>query len=293
MAGRAAAVERPVGSHRLTAAVLVAPATAVVVVGILLPILLLFRFSLNRFVPGKFMVEALTAANYVKFATDPFYVAVLARTLRVALVVTATCLALGFPVAYWLARTASRHKNLFLLLVVLPLFVGNAVRAAGWMVMFGSKGFLNSVLGGMGLIVKPLTIMYTEGAVIAGIVAINLPFVVLTLQSVIEGIDRSVEEAALSLGAGPFTTFRRALLPLAMPGVLAGGTLCFILAMNAYATPVLLGGPRFQVMGPLVYRTFVGQNNWPFGAAIAFVLMTATLALSVASNVVLQRRYRR
>ena len=292
MAGRAASVDRPVGS-RLTAAVLVAPATAVVLVGIFLPILLLFRFSLNRFVPGKFMVEALTAANYVKFATDPFYVAVLARTLRVALVVTATCLALGFPVAYWLARTASRHKNLFLLLVVLPLFVGNAVRAAGWMVMFGSKGFLNSVLGGMGLIGKPLTIMYTEGAVIVGIVAINLPFVVLTLQSVIEGIDRSLEEAALGLGAGPFTTFRRALLPLAMPGVLAGGTLCFILAMNAYATPVLLGGPRFQVMGPLVYRTFVGQNNWPFGAAIAFVLMTATLALSVASNVVLQRRYRR
>ena len=142
-----------------------------------------------------------------------------------ALVVTATCLALGFPVAYWLARTASRHKNLFLLLVVLPLFVGNAVRAAGWMVLFGSKGFVNSVLGGLGLIGTPLTLMYTEGAVIVGIVAINLPFVVLTLQSVIEGIDRSVEEAALGLGAGPFTTFRRALLPLAMPGVLAGGTL--------------------------------------------------------------------
>src|SRR5437867_5903820 len=292
MAGRAASVDRPVGS-RLTAAVLVAPATAVVLVGIFLPIRLLFRFSLNRFVPGKFMVEAVTMANYVKFATDPFYVAVLARTLRVALVVTATCLALGFPVAYWLARTASRHKNLFLLLVVLPLFVGNAVRAAGWMVLFGSKGFVNSVLGGLGLIGTPLTLMYTEGAVIVGIVAINLPFVVLTLQSVIEGIDRSLEEAALGLGAGPFTTFRRALLPLAMPGVLAGGTLCFILAMNAYATPVLLGGPRLQVMGPLVYRTFVGQNNWPFGAAIAFVLMTATLALSVASNVVLQRRYRR
>jgi putative spermidine/putrescine transport system permease protein len=293
MAGRAVAVEQPVGSRRLTAAALIGPATGVVAVGIFLPILLLFRFSLNQFVPGKFMVAALTPANYVKFATDPFYVAVLLRTLRVALICTAICLTVGFPMGYWLARSQSRHKNLLLLLVVLPLFVGNAVRAAGWMVMFGSKGFVNSVLGGLGLIARPLTLMYTEGAVIVGIVAINLPFVVLTLQSVIEGIDRSVEEAALNLGAGPFTTFRRALLPLAMPGVVAAAILCFILAMNAYATPVLLGGPRFQVMGPLVYRTFVGQGNWPFGAATAFVLMTATLALSVASNVVVQRRYRR
>jgi putative spermidine/putrescine transport system permease protein len=289
---RAAAVDQPVGSRRLTAAGLLGPATLIVVVGILLPILLLFRFSLNQFVPGKFMVEALTAANYVKFATDPFYVAVLVRTLRVALVCTAICLALGFPMAYWLARTESRHKNLLLMLVVLPLFVGNAVRAAGWMVMFGSKGLVNSVLGGLGLIAAPLTLMYTEGAVIVGVVAINLPFVVLTLESVIEGIDRSVEEAALNLGAGPFTTFRRALLPLAMPGVAAAAILCFILAMNAYATPVLLGGPLFQVMGPLVYRTFVGQSNWPFGAALAFVLMAATLVLSVASNVLIQRRYR-
>lgn len=290
---RAAAAEQPVGSRRLTAVGLLGPATAVVLVGIVLPILLLFRFSLNQFVPGKFMVEALTAANYVKFATDPFYLAVLGRTVRVALACTAICLLVGFPMAYWLARTQSPRKNLWLLLVVLPLFVGNAVRAAGWMVVFGSKGVVNSALAGLGLIAQPLQIMYTEGAVIVGIVAINLPFVVLTLQSVIEGIDRSVEEAALSLGAGPLTTFRRALLPLALPGVAAAGILCLILAMNAYATPVLLGGPRFQVMGPLVYRTFVGQSNWPFGAAIAFVLMSATLVLSVASNVVVQRRYRR
>jgi putative spermidine/putrescine transport system permease protein len=290
---RAAAAEQPVGSRRLTAAALLGPATAVVLVGIVLPILLLFRFSLNQFVPGKFMVEALTAANYVKFATDPFYLAVLGRTVRVALACTAICLLVGFPMAYWLARTQSPRKNLWLLLVVLPLFVGNAVRAAGWMVVFGSKGVVNSALAGLGLIAQPLQLMYTEGAVIVGIVAINLPFVVLTLQSVIEGIDRSVEEAALSLGAGPLTTFRRALLPLALPGVAAAGILCLILAMNAYATPVLLGGPRFQVMGPLVYRTFVGQSNWPFGAAIAFVLMSATLVLSVASNVVVQRRYRR
>jgi putative spermidine/putrescine transport system permease protein len=135
--------------------------------------------------------------------------------------------------------------------------------------------------------------MYTETAVIIGITAVNLPFMVLSLQSVIEGIGRDVEEAAFSLGAGPFAMFRRVLWPLALPGVLAGTILTFILGMNAYATPVLLGGPKFQMMGPLVYGQFAGVNNWPFGAAISFILMTATLLLTVAANLVVQRRYRR
>src|SRR5207344_605767 len=107
---------------------------------------------------------------------------------------------------------------------------------------------------------------------------------------VIEGIDRSVEEAAFNLGATPLRMARRALLPLAMPGILAGTILTFILAMNAYATPVLLGGPRFQMMGPLVYGQFVQQNNWPFGGAIAFILMTATLVLTAAANLAIHAR---
>jgi putative spermidine/putrescine transport system permease protein len=115
---------------------------------------------------------------------------------------------------------------------------------------------------------------------------------VLTLQSVIEGVNRNVEEAAFSLGAPPLTMFRRVLLPLALPGILAGGILCFILAMNAYATPVLLGGPKFKMMGPLVFGQFQ-LNNWPFGAAIAFILMAATLVLTATANIMVQRRYRR
>jgi putative spermidine/putrescine transport system permease protein len=178
------------------------------------------------------------------------------------------------------------------MLVVLPLFVGNAVRAAGWMVAFGNKGLLNASLMGMGAIPAPLEIMFTETAVIVGIAAVNLPFMVLTLQSVIEGIDRSVEEAAFNLGAGPLMMARRVLFPLAMPGILAGTILTFILAMNAYATPVLLGGPRFQMMGPLVYNQFVQQNNWPFGGAVAFILMIATLILTLAANLLVQQRYR-
>jgi putative spermidine/putrescine transport system permease protein len=134
--------------------------------------------------------------------------------------------------------------------------------------------------------------MFTETAVVIGITAVNLPFMVLTLQSVIEGIDRSVEEAAFSLGANPWRMAHRVLFPLAMPGILAGTILTFILAMNAYATPVLLGGPRFQTMGPLVYNQFLQQNNWPFGGAIAFILMTATLILTATANLLVQRRYR-
>jgi putative spermidine/putrescine transport system permease protein len=279
-------------STRLTAAGLAGPATVYVAVGLLVPLAILFRYSLNQFVPGKFMVDALTAENYVKFFTDIYYTAVLTRTVRVALMTTVVCLLMGFPLAYVLARTQTRYKNLLIMLVVLPLFVGNAVRAAGWMVAFGSKGVLNASLMGLGVLSQPLEIMFTESAVIIGITAVNLPFMVLTLQSVIEGIDRSVEEAAFNLGATPLAMARRVLLPLAMPGILAGTLLTFILAMNAYATPVLLGGPRFQMMGPLVYNQFVQQNNWPFGGAIAFILMTGTLILTLTANLLVQQRYR-
>jgi putative spermidine/putrescine transport system permease protein len=284
--------QRPVGEPgALTAAGLLVPASLFVAIGLLVPIAILFRYSLNAFEPGKLMVDALTVANYVKFFSDPFYLQVLWRTIRVAVACTVFCLILGFPLAYVLARTQSRFKNLLVMAIVLPLFVGNAVRAAGWMVAFGSKGFVNASLMGLGLTTAPIEIMYTEFAVVVGIIAVNLPFMVLTLQSVIEGVDRNVEEAAFSLGAPPMTMAMRVLFPLALPGILAGIILTFILAMNAYATPVLLGGPKFQTMGPLVFSTFAQQNNWPFGGAVSFVLMTATLILTVASSLLIRRRY--
>src|ERR1044072_4885977 len=187
----------------LTAAGLVGPATVYVGIGLLVPLAILLRYSLNQFVPGKFMVDALTVENYVKFFTDIYYKAVLMLTHRIAFITTAVCLLMGFPLAYVLARTRTRYKNILIMLVVLPLFVGNAVRAAGWMVAFGSKGVINASLMGTGAISTPLEIMFTETGVIIAIPAVNLPFMVLTLQSVIEGIDRAVEEAAFNLGATP------------------------------------------------------------------------------------------
>jgi len=287
-----AAGSRSRSTSWLSAGGLIGPATILVTAGLLFPILILFRYSLNRFEPRVMMVEAVTLENYVKFFTDPFYIHIFFTTLRVSLICTLICLLLGFPLAYTLARTQSRFKNLLIMLVVLPLFVGNAVRAAGWMTFLGSKGFLNSSLIGLGLLSEPLEIMYTELAVIVGIIAVNLPFMVLTLQSVIEGIDRSLEEAAFSLGAPPSTMFWRVLWPLALPGIMAGTILTFILGMNAYATPVLLGGPKFKMMGPLVFGQFQ-LNNWPFGAAVSFILMASTLLLTASANILMQRRYRR
>ena len=282
--------ERP--SSLLSAAALVGPATVFVTVGLLLPLLILLRYSFNKLGPRRIMIETFSPDNYVKFFADPYYTGVLWTTLRVAALCTLVCLVMALPLAYVLARTQSRFKNLLIMLVVLPLFIGNAVRAAGWMTVFGAKGFLNVTLMQLGVITEPLQLMYTEGAVVVGIIAVNLPYMVLTLQSVIEGINRNVEEAAFSLGAGPVTMFRRVLLPLSLPGILAGTILTFILGMNAYATPVLLGGPKFKMMGPLIYGQFQ-LNNWPFGASVAFILMTATLALTATANILVQRRFRR
>src|SRR6266567_2467377 len=272
---------------RVSAAALLAPAAVSLV--LLLPLVLMFRYSLNRFEPGRFMVEALTLENYAKLVSDAYYLGVLRSTVLMALAVTAACLALGFPLALAIARSSPRVKAVLIVLVVVPLFVGNAVRAAGWMVAFGQKGVINALLEAVG--VAPATIMYTPWAVLVGIVSVNLPFVTLTVESVIEGIDAALGEAAASLGATPFAAWRLVTLPLAVPGVLAAGALSFILTMNAYATPLLLGGPRFQMIGPTLAREILNQANWPFGAALSFMLMIVTLLLTVIANVVVVRRY--
>ena len=275
----------------LTATALLGPATIFIAASLLAPLAILFRYSLNEFVARtKTMVEALTVKNYITFFTDPYYTGALATTIKIALLVTVACLVIGFPLAYVVARTQSRYKHLLIIAIVLPLFVGNSVRAAGWMVVFGNKGFFNATLMGLGVISTPIEIMFTEKAVIIGIIAVNLPFMVLSLQSVIESIDRAVEEAAFSLGAPPITMFRRVLWPLALPGILAGTLLTFILAMNAYATPFLLGGPLFKMMAPVIYNEFTQKTNWPFGGAIAFILMAVTLSLTLAANTLLRRR---
>src|SRR5262245_31238015 len=161
----------------LSATALAGPATVFVVAGLLLPLAILFRYSFNTIDRRRIMLETFSLDNYIKFFADPYYTGVLWTTFRVAALCTLTCLALGLPLAYVLARTQSRYKNVLIMLVVLPLFVGNAVRAAGWMTLFGSKGFLNVTLMQLGAIRQPLEIMFTEAAVVFGIIAVNLPYI--------------------------------------------------------------------------------------------------------------------
>jgi putative spermidine/putrescine transport system permease protein len=285
-----AATVRAAGAGFSLGPALVVPATLLVIAFLGAPMALLFRYSLNRYSPRDFMIEAMTAENYVRFFTDPYFIGVLGTTVQVAALCTAIAVLAAFPVAYLLARTQSRFKSALVIAVVFPLMVGNVVRAAGWMALLGNDGAINAVLRSLGLVSEPVRLMYTPFAVIVGIVAVVLPYMILTLQSVIESIGRDVEEAAANLGAGPMTVFRRVLLPLSLPGIIAGGTLVFILCMNAYATPVLLGGPQFKMMAPALYDQFTRTTNWPFGAALAFILMTSTLVLTLVGTTLLARR---
>lgn len=279
---------RPRGAA--TAALL---APSLLATGLLLgvPLLLLLRYSLNRFVPGEFMVQALTLENYRKFFTDPFYRDVLGRTVYVGVVSTIVSVILGFLPAYHIARTQSpRKKSFLIIIVILPLLMGNAVRVAGWLVLLGDQGMVNSLLQVIGVSHAPIKLLYTETAVLIGTISVLLPYMIITMQSVIEGISPALEEAALGLGAGHWRMFVRVLLPLSMPGMIVGSVLCFILAMNAYATPLLIGGATFHMMAPQVYEQISQANNWPFGAALAFVLMATTLVLTLVSSWLLSRR---
>jgi putative spermidine/putrescine transport system permease protein len=217
----------------------------------------------------------------------------MATTLVVALLCTALTLVLGYPAAYRLARMEGRWKSLVTIITLLPLLIGNVVRAAGWMGLLDNGGLINAILRGLKLTSEPIQLMYRPGAVIVGTMAVVLPYMILTLSSVIEGIPRSVEEAAANLGARGLTVFRRVMWPLALPGVLAGSVLVFVLCMNIYATAVLLGGPQFKMMAPAVYDQFSKGMNWPFGAALGFILLAATLILTLLGTVLLGRRYAR
>ena len=289
-----AAAETETGRRRRETGValtLLGPASLLMLVMLVVPLAFLARYSVNRFDPTELMIAAVTPANYLRFVVDPFYRDVLATTLRVSVIVMVACLVFGLPMAWRLARSISRWKSAFVVLTVLPLFIGSTIRTAGWVILFARGGMLDVVstrLLGLGHV----DLMYSETAVIGGIIAINLPFTILTLQSVFEGIDPRLEEAAGAMGASPARAFRRVVFPLALPGVLIAAVLCFILSMNAFATPLLLGGPRFHMMAPLLYWAFATDNDWPFAAAIAFVLMATTLGLTGFANLLIPRRYR-
>jgi len=279
------------GKRSVLGAALAFPASLVVLVIMMVPLVMMLRYSFNQYDPVQMMKAGFTLENYVKFFSDRYYRTVFADTFMVASLCTVLALVLGFPVAYFLARTRTRHKSLLIILLVFPLLVGNVVRAAGWMVVLGNAGVVNAVLAQLGVIDQPLKLLYTPLAVVIGTSAVVMPYMILTLQSVLEGVDFSLEEAARNLGAGSATSFWRIILPIVLPGVAAGTMLVFILCMNAYATPVLLGGSGITMMAPALYQQIARASNWPFGAALAGILILATLCMALASNWLIHRRY--
>jgi len=273
-------------------ALLVVPA-CLLVLGLLIgPMALMFRISLNTFSPTQLMIEAFTFNNYVQAAADPYYQEVILTTLGMALLCTALTLVIAFPAAYWLGRLESRWKSLVVIATLFPLLVGNVVRSAGWMALFTREGLINTVLLKAHAISEPLTLMYTPKAVVFGIIAVVLPYMILTIAAVIESIPRNLEEAAANLGASAFQQFWRVILPLSAPGVAAGSILVFVLCMNTYATAVLLGGPRFKMMAPAIFDQFVRGNNWPMGATLAFMLLAVTMSFTIFGSIAFARRYR-
>jgi putative spermidine/putrescine transport system permease protein len=273
-------------------ALLVVPACLLVLALLVGPMILMFRISLNQFSPTQLMIQAFSPDNYVQAATDPYYQQIILSTLGIALLCTLLTLILAFPAAYWLGRIGSRWKSLAVIATLFPLLVGNVVRSAGWMALFARGGLINVALLKIGIISEPLEIIYTQKAVVLGIIAVVLPYMILTIASVIESIPRDLEDAASNLGASGLRTFWRVILPLSAPGVAAGCILVFVLCMNTYATAVLLGGPRFKMMAPAVYDQFVRGNNWPMGATLAFMLLAVTMGFTLFGSIAFSRRYR-
>jgi len=222
-----------------------------------------------------------TLANFARIFEAAVYLHVLWLTFRVALIVTALALFLGFPVAYLLARIERSQSNLLMILVLLPFWTSILVRTYAWMVLLERQGIINQFLQWIGVIDQPLQLLNTTFAVYVAMVHILLPFMILPLYSVIRGIDGNLLRAAEGLGATPFGVFRQVLLPLSLPGVCAGSLLVFILALGFFITPALVGGPRDIMIAVLVQQQ-VELFNWPFASALAVLLLVAALLVFAA-----------
>jgi spermidine/putrescine transport system permease protein len=206
---------------------------------------------------------------------DPLYLGIIARTLLLSVLATAGCLLIGFPMAYVIARSG-RWRRVLLFLVVLPFWTSFLVRTYAMIFLLRDTGLVNSTLMALGIIDAPLTLLYTPGAVLAGLIYGFLPFAILPIYASLEKLDPTLHEAAEMLGARPATRFWRVTLPLAMPGVVAGGLLVLIPSLGSFLTPDLLGGAKTTLLGNLVQNQFTTGRDWPFGSAMSLLLLLVT-----------------
>lgn len=219
-----------------------------------------------------------TLDNFRRVA-DPLYGSIFLRSARIALTTSALAIVIAYPAAYAITRAPARRQPILLFFAVLPFWSNYLIRTYAWIVLLNREGLANNLLRSLGYTGEPLSMLYTEGAVITGLVYNYLPFVILAIYSTLSRLNPELIEASRDLGAGRVRTFLRVTLPLSLSGVAAGGVFVFILSIGNFVTPALLGGGRFQMIGNLVYDQFLSANDWPFGAALGMVLITLMIVL--------------
>ncbi len=253
----------------------------------------LFLFSLGALVWSSFAgADGVPSLDlYARFFARRDYVDVLLRTLWVAGLTTLASLAIGYPVAWAVARHKGR-RDWLLVLIILPWLVSVVVRTYGWIVILGNRGLANAFLGWLGVLDTPLKLMFNTTGIVIGLVHVFCPFMILAILAVFLHIERSLEEASMSLGAGPWLTFRKVILPLSLPGVISGTMIVYLMATGAIVTPLLLGGLRDRMLGTQIYQEMFQVFDYPKAAAMA-VILTATALAVVLPLGALERRVSR
>src|SRR5437763_8792159 len=266
-------------------AAITVPPLAWVTVFLLLPYALLFCYSFWTVSPEQAIIHAWTLDNYRELLTKDVYHQTLFRSMWIAARVMIFSLLLGYPLAYYLAFHAGKRKDLFYQLVIIPLWVSYLVRAYAWKTILGSDGVLNTLLQYVHLTRHPLEfLLYSPFAVVLTLTHIYTPFTILPIYAALEHIPRNLVEASTDLGATPTQTFCKVILPLSIPGVVAGATFAFVLSLGDVLAPLLLGGPSGIMISNVVVSLFGAAYNWPLGAAISLAMLVIVVGLLFLSE---------
>ena len=253
---------------------------AIVTLVLVLFALCLVVFLSVRINDGSLLGAGISAQNFVTIISDPLYGLVVLRSLTIAGLVTFATVVTAYPVAYYLAFHAGQRRGLILFLVTLPFWTSYLLRVFAWKIVLAYNGVLNSALMLSGLTTEPSTLfLNSPSAVVLTLAHAYAPFAILPIFVALETVPKSLVEAAADLGARPFTTFRRVILPNSMPGVLSAAVVVFVPTVGDYVTPALIGGPTSTMIGSLVQAQFGKANDWPFGAALAVMVMLVILAV--------------
>jgi len=276
-------------SKRIQVFVLILPILFVTLALFLAPLGYTFLTTFYHHPPGAIMEPVLTLENYRKFFFDYYYWRVVGNTVLVGAVTTLITLLIGYPLAYQLARRPCL-KTVQLVLLISPLLVNIVIRTYGWKVLLADYGIVNKALMGMGLIREPIAFVNSIFGVFVALAHVLLPYMVLSISSVLEGIDQSIIEAAHMLGATKTRVFWKVILPLSLPGVVAGSMLVFVRSAGSFMVPALMGGGRVRTIPTLMYQYMTHLLNWPFGAMLAFFMTFLTVLIVLAFSSFTMRR---